>query len=90
MSKEVYLLSADTGLIGFPERVQVSNSDSDGKNQVGYDIEYLMNGAIGIGDYVKLDSKIVSGFFRIATLDIDGDNLSGDWKCKARVLEVAG
>jgi len=40
--------------------------------------------------YVKIDSKFLSGFFRIATLDIDGDNLSGDWKCKARVLEVTG
>ena len=24
----------------------------------------------------------------VAKIDIDGDNLSGDWKCKARVLEV--
>ena len=49
-----------------------------------------MNGAIGIGDYVQVQSKSLEGFFRISTLDIDGDNLSGDWKCKARVLEVVG
>lgn len=89
MSKEVYILSPETGLIGFPERVQISSSDADGANETGYDIEFLMNGAIGIGDYVKLESKAVQGYFRISTLEIDGDNLSGDWKCSARILEVS-
>ena len=88
MSKEVYVLSAETGLLSIPQRVQVSSSDSDGTNEIGWDIEFLMNGAIGIGDYVQVQSKYLEGFFRISTLDIDGDNLSGDWKCKARVLEV--
>lgn len=90
MSKEVYVLSAETGLLNIPQRVQVSSSDSDGTNEIGWDIEFLMNGAIGIGDYVQVQSKYLEGFFRISTLDIDGDNLSGDWKCKARVLEVVG
>ena len=90
MSKEVYVLSAETGLLSIPQRVQVSSSDSDGTNEIGWDIEFLMNGAIGIGDYVQVQSKYLEGFFRISTLDIDGDNLSGDWKCKARVLEVTG
>ena len=90
MSKEVYVLSAETGLLSIPQRVQVSSSDSDGTNEICWDIEFLMNGAIGIGDYVQVQSKYLEGFFRVSTLDIDGDNLSGDWKCKARVLEVVG
>lgn len=88
MSKEVYVLSPETGLISVPERVQISSSDTEGASEVGYDVEYLLNGAIGIGDYVQVDSKYLKGFFRISTLEMDGDNLSGDWKCKARILEV--
>ena len=88
MSKEVYVLSPETGLIKIPERVQISNSDQNGRSQIGYDLVYLMNGAIGIGDYVKVESKHLNGFYRVYSLEIDGDNMEGDWTCKARVLEV--
>ena len=88
MSKEVYVISPETGLISIPERVQISSSDQNGKNQVGYDLVYLMNGAIGPGDYVQVDSKYLKGFFRVYSLEIDGDSLGGAWQCKARVLEV--
>ena len=90
MNREVYVLSPETGLIEIPERVQISSSDSSGSTQMGYDLVYLMNGAIGIGDYVQVQSKFLTGFFRVYSLETDGDNLSGAWQCKARVLEVAG
>lgn len=90
MSKEVYVLSPETGLIEIPQRVQISSSDTDGKDQMGYDLVYLMNGAIGIGDYVQVKSKYLTGFFRVYSLEIDGDNMGGAWQCKARVLEVTG
>ena len=50
--------------------------------------EYLMNGAINIDDYVKLESELVKGYFRVYSLEIAGDNVSGDWTCRARLLEV--
>lgn len=90
MNREVYVLSPETGLIEIPERVQISSSDDSGKSQMGYDLVYLLNGAIGIGDYVQVQSKYLTGFFRVYSLEIDGDNLSGAWQCKARVLEVTG
>lgn len=87
MSREVYLLSADTGLLGVPKRVQISGED--GKSaQHGWDVEYLMNAAIRIDDYVRLESKTVSGFFRVYSLETEGDNLEGSWFCTARLLEV--
>lgn len=89
MSKEVYVISPETGLISFPERVQISSSDNSGKDETGYEIEYLLNGAIGIGDYVKVESKYLQGYFRVASLDIEGDNFGENWRCKARILEVA-
>ena len=88
MSKEVYLLKADTGLIGIPAQVVVSQDDATGVNQLGWDVEYFLNGAINIDDYVKVESKIISGYFRVYSIEMQGDNLSGDWLCKARLLEV--
>ena len=51
-------------------------------------MEFFLNGAINIDDYVKLESKAVTGYFRVYSLDIAGDNMSGDWTCAARLLEV--
>jgi len=88
MSKQVYLLSEKTGLIGMPARVVVSQDSTTGTNTLGWDVEYLLNGAINIDDYVKVVSDTVTGYFRVYSLDISGDNVSGDWICKARLLEV--
>ena len=52
-------------------------------------MEYFLNGAINIDDYVKLESDTVTGYFRVYSLEISGDNVSGDWICKARLLEVS-
>lgn len=90
MSQKVYVLSADTGLIGIPKRIQISSDDGTSAAQHGWDVEYLMNAAINIDDYVKLESKAVSGFFRVYSLEIEGDNVSGVWQCTARLLEVKG
>lgn len=86
MSREVYELSAQTGLIGTPERVQISGDD--GSYSYGWDVEYLMNAAINIDDYVYLNSKYVRGYFRVYSVVIEGDNMEGSWTCTARLLEV--
>lgn len=89
MSKEVYVLSPDSGLLGIPKRVQISNDKGTSAAQRGWDVEYLMNAAINIDDYVRLESKTVTGFFRVYSLEIDGDNVDGSWSCTARLLEVS-
>lgn len=86
MSREVYELSAETGLLGLPERVQISNEDKG--YSYGWDVEYLMNAAIGLDDYVYLNSKAVKGYFRVYSVRIEGDNMEGSWSCTARLLEV--
>ena len=90
MSREVYVLSPDTGLLGIPARVVITQDEATGKNTLGWDGEYFLNGAINIDDYVKLESETVTGYFRVYSLEISGDNVSGDWICKARLLEVSG
>lgn len=88
MSQEVYLLSPETGMIGYPERVAIEDSTSEGKKQYGWDVTFFLNGAIQIDNYVKLESEMATGYFRVYSLNIDGDNVSGDWTCTARLLEV--
>lgn len=98
MSKEVYVLSKETGLLGIPARVAVteesdtkkSSTESTKDKKIGWDVEYLMNAAITVDDYVKLESRLVEGYFRVQSVSISGDNISGDWVCKARLLEAKG
>lgn len=91
MSREVFVLSEATGLLGIPARVTeaATKDDEKTKSEVGWDVEYFMNGAINIDDYVFLKSKIVTGYFRVYSLDISGDNVTGDWICRARLKEVS-
>lgn len=87
MSREVYELSAETGLLGIPERVQISEDDDS--YQYGWDVEFLMNAAINVDDYVYLNSIYVTGYFRVYSIAIEGDNYAGSWTCTARLLEVS-
>lgn len=88
MSNEVYVLSSDSGLLGIPARVSISADEGGGTSQKGWDVEYFMNGAINVDDFVRLETKDVKGYFRVYSIQVDGDNVSGDWFCKARLLEV--
>ena len=63
--------------------------NSEGEQlQTGWQVEYFLNGAVGVDDYVKLDSKLVSGYFRVLSIDMRGDNHQGDWLCTAKLIEA--
>ena len=80
-----YMLSSNTGLINIPKRITI---EIDKKKYTGWEVEYLLNGAIGINDIVSIKSSSANGYFRVHKLTIDGDNLEGDWICTAQVLEI--
>lgn len=87
ISYKAYLLSSETGLIDIPKKITLSGSvDTDAIN--GYEISYLLNGAIGINDCVKIQSKVICGVFRVMKISISGDSYSGDWQCTAQVVEA--
>lgn len=95
ITRTAQLISPDTGLIGVPKKIYNSavaageNTGSSLQDSLfGYEIIYFLNGAIGINDLIKLESKEVNGVFRVYKLSIDGDNLEGDWTCTAQVVEV--
>jgi len=65
-------------MIGIPSRVMIA-AGASGEEQPGWEVNSLLNGAIGISDYVRVESRYVSGYFRVATIATNGDNLEGDW-----------
>lgn len=88
ISARGFLLNSDTGLIGIPKRITIAPaSDKDG-SQTGWEIEYFLNGAIGVNDVVQIQSSTANGYYRVHKVTIDGDNMEGDWVCTAQVLEV--
>ncbi len=102
ISTDCYELNAGSGLIGMPKRVNISAGSGSSKGgsetadsgsesaQLGWEVTYLMNLAIGVNSYVHISSEAVNGYFRVQKISIEGDNYEGDWQCKATVLEVTG
>ena len=88
MSLEVFEISAKTGMIGSPEKVTITSGENSNQNRIGWDVRYFLNGAINVNDYVKLVSKKITGYFYVYSQEIAGDNVSGDWMCKSRLLEL--
>lgn len=80
-----YLLSPDTGLVNIPKRITIGSGD---EAKTGWEVEYLLNGAIGVNDIVQLKSKSVKGYFLVYKVTMDGDNMEGDWICTAQLLKI--
>lgn len=98
ISTAVHKINKETGLINIPKRIYSSstsntdtsiNVDTTADMLYGYEIEYFMNGAIGIGDRVYVESKIVTGIFMVYSLVIEGDNIEGNWQCTAEITEAS-
>ena len=95
-----YVMSRETGLIGVPKRITIDSATkgkksgsskaagTDEAKESGYEIEYFLNGAIGINDIVIMKTDTINGYFRVRKLTIEGDNLDGDWTCTAQIVEI--
>ena len=88
ISARGFLLNAETGLISMPKRITIGATSDKEESQTGWEIEYFLNGAIGVNDVVKIQSQTANGYFRVHKVTIDGDNLEGDWLCTAQLLEI--
>ncbi len=85
ITTQAYVLNANTGLINIPKKVTISTESGD---VAGYEIEYFINGAIGINDMIEVNSNLCSGYFRVYSQHYQGDNYDGGWSCTAQILEV--
>jgi hypothetical protein len=88
MVREVFVVSPDSGLIGIPKKLTEGAENDTDKPKNGWEVVYFLNGAIGVGDYVKIESKTVTGYFRVHSVEHDGDNLEGDWLSTARLYAI--
>ena len=88
MNRDAFVLSPTSGLIGIPKKLTMGAENDTDKPKKGWEAVYFLNGAIGVGDYVKIESKIVTGFFRVNDVEHTGDNIEGDWFSTAKVYEV--
>lgn len=84
-----FLLNYETGLIGIPKKITIGSSTQGSEQKTGWEVEYLLNGAIGVNDVVQLQSSVASGYFLVYKVTIDGDNMEGDWMCTAQLLQIA-
>ena len=85
VSTRGYLLSSETGLINIPKRITIGSGDEE---KTGWEVEYFLNGAIGVNDIVQLKSSTANGYFLVHKVTMDGDNLEGDWICTAQLLKI--
>lgn len=76
---EGFVLSQDTGLIGFPE-----------KTNEGLQVNCLLNPALKIGGLVRVESILpqFNGDFKITELKHVGDNMTEDWR--SEIICVGG
>lgn len=88
LSQEVFVLSADTGMVGSPKRFTSTATDDSKDDDSGWEVDYLMNVAINVDDYVYLDSKKATGYFRVYSLKIAGDTHGNDWICTAKLVAI--
>lgn len=96
LTMAAYLLNEETGLIGSPTPVfeSASTSDKSGGNSTkrkakkGIEVKYFLNGHIQVDDYVRVESKKYTGNYRVSKIAFTGDNVRGDWICKALLVEV--
>lgn len=97
------VFSASSGLIGNPERVIKSNykSDKDSKTrqkkiknntdraekQAGWKIKTLLSPSINPGDAIKLESKEITGWFKVEKIKHHGDTHASEWTSDIDLIE---
>ena len=88
LSRQVFVLSASTGMVGTPRRITSTATDDSKADDSGWEVDYLMNTAINIDDYVYLQSEKATGYFRVYSVKVEGDTHGANWICTAKLVAV--
>lgn len=97
------VFSPSTGLIGSPERIIRSKPSEDKETnsekrrrkekkekpekQAGWEIKTLLFPSINPGDAVKVESRLVSSWFRVESVTHEGELFGGSWNSKFKLIE---
>ena len=100
------VFSASSGLIGSPERIIESRAKEDKETpkrkrtqkskkekpdkKAGWKIRALLTPSLNAGDAVKVESRLISGWFRVESIKHSGDSVSGDWTSEIELIEYQG
>lgn len=98
---EALVLSADSGLIGSPERIVrgLKRTDKNSSKKIkktraekkaGWKLQCLLQPTLNPGDLVKVESKVISGWFKIESLKHHGTYDGGEWYTELEVYELSG
>lgn len=82
------LISPDTGLIATPEPLDDIDSDATTEVPKRYKIKSLLFPQMVPGAEIQLQSSIVSGTFRVETVEFIGDNFEGSFTAEAEVVQI--
>lgn len=93
ITTQCFILDESSGLINIPKSITINAQTTTNQGVTkdplhGYEITYLLNGAIGVNDMIQLVSRKVSGFFRVRNIKISGDNYGSSWICTAQIVEI--
>ena len=88
LSPRALVVSAETGMIGNPKKlIETVNATYYLR---GWQVEFMMNGAVDLGTLIKLESPFVpggSGFYDVVELQVTGDSMGEGWKCAAKLQD---
>lgn len=95
------VFSTGSSLIGSPERIVKANvkenkdtpkrkrRKKEGKEgkQAGWKIKTLLAPTVNPGDAVKVESRVITGWFKVETISHSGDTHAGDWISEMTLIE---
>jgi hypothetical protein len=58
--------------------------------QAGWKIETLLAPTVSPGDAIKVESRVINGWFRVETVKHTGDSISGQYKTQMDIIEGLG
>lgn len=98
------VFSAESGLVGLPERIVQAEYKSnkttpkrkakqkakkeEPRKKAGWRIETLLVPSVNPGDMVKVESRIITGWFRVEKVRHSGDYNGQNWNSEMDLIEV--
>jgi len=77
----VIVLSANSGMINSPQKIESDGTDSDAPEiKDGWSVTSLLEPKLLPGRKVKIESKIINGLYTIDSVEHKGDTTTGDWQ----------
>ena len=101
--RQAFVLASDSGLVGYPERTTENAREkakvrdvttgndarlvSSRQQRQGWRVTSLLLPTINPGDLVKMESRTVQGFWRVESVQHQGDSDGGNWQTELQLVD---